>query len=214
MENHLQRKHPILRRIISEACMHDRVFKHSHAHKLEDPERLKWLPPAQVLARLPLREGLRVADVGAGTGYFTIPFGHAVGTSGHVFAVDLQSEMLGLLRLKLDRPDTPRNISLHQGPASNLPLSDRSVDLVFYANVWHEIDDADSAFREAVRIAGPSGRIAILDWRHDQPSPPGPPQEHRIAEDAVAKFLDDRGCRDITRNAPAPFSYMVSASLY
>lgn len=53
--------------------MHDHVFKHTEAHKLEDPERLGWLPPADVISRLGLLPGMKVADIGAGTGYFTFP---------------------------------------------------------------------------------------------------------------------------------------------
>ena len=81
--------------------MNDRVFKHTEAHKLEDPERLKWLPAAEILAHLRVAPGMKVADVGAGTGYFSIPIARAVGALGHVFAVDLQPEMLALLRGKL-----------------------------------------------------------------------------------------------------------------
>ncbi len=120
--------------------MNDRTFKHTEAHKLEDPERLKWLPPADVLARLDLREGMRVADVGAGTGYFSIPVARAIGASGRVFAVDLQSEMLDRMREKLEEPDAPRNISLHQGEATKLPFLPGSVDIALYANIWHELE--------------------------------------------------------------------------
>ncbi len=73
--------------------MNDREFKHTEAHKLEDPERLKWLPPAEILAHLRLGPGMKVADIGAGTGYFSIPIARAVGALGHVFAVDLQPEI-------------------------------------------------------------------------------------------------------------------------
>ena len=147
--------------------MNDRVFKHTEAHKLEDPERLKWLPPAEILAHLRVGPGMKVADIGAGTGYFSIPIARAVGALGHVFAVDLQPEMLDLLRGKLEQPNAPDNVSLHQGVASQVPLPDRSVHMILYANIWHEIEDLDSTFREAVRISVLGGKIAILDWRDD-----------------------------------------------
>lgn len=193
--------------------MNDRVLKHTEAHKLEDPERLSWLPLAEVLAQLRITAGMKVADVGAGTGYFSLPLALAVGASGHVFAVDLQPEMLDLLQGKLSSPDAPRNISLHQSPASLIALPDASVDLVFYANVWHEIDAHDAAWREARRIVVPGGRIAVVDWRKDKTSPPGPPQEHRISAEAVAGFLQAKGCRNVSWQNVGAFGYLAIAEL-
>ncbi len=193
--------------------MNDRVFKHSNAHKLEDPERLKWLPPKEVLSRLHLAHGVTVADVGAGTGYFAIPMAKAVGSSGEIFAVDLQQEMLDLLQQKLQQPEAPKNISLHLGAAAPLPLADGSVNLAFYGNVWHELDDADAAFREARRVTVSRGQIAILDWRSDKASPPGPPQDHRIAVETIVNFLQTNGCHRVACYNIGQFTYLVTAEL-
>ena len=92
--------------------MHDRVFKHTEAHKLEDPERLRWLPPAEVISHLRLLPGMKIADIGAGTGYFSIPIARAVGDGGRVLAADLQPEMLELLHQKLSQEDALGNIEL------------------------------------------------------------------------------------------------------
>lgn len=193
--------------------MNDRVFKHTSAHKLEDPERLKWLPPAEVLLRLHLTRGARVADIGAGTGYLSFPIAKEVGPSGQVFAVDLQQEMLDRLQKKLESPDAPQNIALHLGAASQLPLADDSVDLAFYANVWHELDNPEAAFHEAQRIVKPQGKIAILDWRSDKESPPGPPQDHRISAEAMVNFLQTYGCDHVACYNIGDFSYLVTGNL-
>ena len=193
--------------------MNDRVFKHTSAHRLEDPERLKWMPPAEVLSRLHLKHGMRIADIGAGTGFFSVPLAKAIGTGGHIFAVDLQQEMLDLLAKKLAQDGSLTNISLHRGPASKIPLTDSSVDIAFYANVWHEIDDSEEVLREAVRIAIPNGRIAILDWRQDKESPPGPPQEHRISAETVANFLHTCGCHQVSCYNVGQYSYIITAEL-
>lgn len=193
--------------------MNDRVFKHTNAHKLEDPERLKWLPPVEVLSRLHLQAGTRVADIGAGTGFFAIPIAQAVGNAGHVFAIDLQPEMLDRLQQKIEQLGGSTNISLHCGPASELPVQDSSADLALYANIWHELDDPEAAFREALRITSPGKRIAILDWRRDKESPPGPVQEHRIAAETVVNFLQSNGCRHIACYNIGNFSYLVTAEI-
>jgi ubiquinone/menaquinone biosynthesis C-methylase UbiE len=190
----------------------NRIFKPSEAHKLEDPARLSWLPPAEVIERLPLGTGMRVVDVGAGTGYFSIPIARIIAPAGEVFAVDLQPEMLDLLASKLSGPDAPQNISLQQGSAAKLPLPDASADLVFFANIWHELDDTVAAVREARRLLTPAGKIAILDWQPDAPPPPGPPQDHRVAASDVVRLLTANGCNIIYSENVGQFSYLVLAS--
>jgi ubiquinone/menaquinone biosynthesis C-methylase UbiE len=190
--------------------MNERVFKYTEAHKLDDPERLKWLPPSDVLNQLSLRPGMKVADIGAGTGYFSIPISHAVGKSGHVFAVDLQPEMLNLLRNKLSQTKAPGNISLLQGTASKVPLDNGSVDLVFFANIWHELDDHNHDYFEARRIAVPGGRIAILDWHAELAPPPGPPQHQRIPSQTVFSFLECRG-KNVRMSNVGLYGYLAVA---
>jgi ubiquinone/menaquinone biosynthesis C-methylase UbiE len=151
---------------------HERMFPHERAHLLDDPDRQKSLPSAAVLERLALQPGMRVADVGAGTGYFALPMARAVIPGGQVFAVDVQPEMLQQLKARLEKG---LEVALVEGDAADTTLGDRSVDLVLLANVWHEVDDRQAVLMEAARILGPEGRIAILDWRTDVQVPPGPP---------------------------------------
>jgi ubiquinone/menaquinone biosynthesis C-methylase UbiE len=193
--------------------MHDRVFKHTEAHKLEDPERLRWLPPAEVISQLCLSPGMKIADIGAGTGYFSIPMAQAVGVLGQVYAVDLQPEMLDLLREKLAQAQENGrgSISLLQGDASRLPLPEHAVQVAFYANIWHEIENHDAAFDEALRVSVPGGKIAILDWRDDCSPPPGPPRDHRISQEAVVAFLRTKGCRNVVSRNVGQFGYLVTA---
>ena len=70
--------------------MHDRRFNSSLANRLDDPDRLLWLPPHEVIAALGIQPGDVVADIGAGTGYFALPLARAVGPKGKVCAVDAQ----------------------------------------------------------------------------------------------------------------------------
>ncbi len=193
--------------------MHDRVLKHTEAHKLEDPERLRWLPPAEILGHLRLAPAMKIADIGAGTGYFAIPIARAVGNLGEVYAVDLQQEMLDLLGQKITQAGAPGNISLLQGEASRLPLPEGAAHLTFYANVWHEIEHHDTAFAEALRISLPGARIAILDWRDDCVPPPGPPQDHRISSEAVMAFLKSKGCGNIDSRNVGQYGYLVTAEM-
>ena len=165
--------------------MHDRRFPASEAHRLEDPARKVWLPPAEVLGALVLRSGDTIADLGAGTGYFSLPLAQAVGAEGKVYAVDAQAEMLALLGQKLHERSVS-NVELIHAEAESTALPDGSCNLVFLANVWHEFADRSAVLDESRRILKHRGRIAILDWRPDVERENGPPLDHRLnASDAL-----------------------------
>lgn len=191
--------------------MGDRLFKPQDAHKLEDPERQVWLPVADVIRSSAIRPGMHVADIGVGTGYFAIPMAQAVAPDGNVYAIDLQLEMLNMLRGKLERPDAPPNIELVRGHASKTMLASKCADVVLIANVWHELDDHEAALQEAARILVPGGTLALLDWRPDKNSPPGPPSDHRLPANDVVQFLTKH---DWTTAPPVNiglYSYFISA---
>ncbi len=185
------------------------MFHHAHAHKLDDPDRQKWMPADVVLQRLALRTGMRVADVGAGTGYFAVPIARAVAPSGRVLAVDVQPEMLEALRARLE-PALP--ITLVEGEATRTTLDAASVDIVLLANVWHELDDPPAALAEASRILRPGGRLALLDWRADVEPVPGPPMEHRIAARDVVALLAQNGWSVSDSEPVGHFSYLILAA--
>jgi ubiquinone/menaquinone biosynthesis C-methylase UbiE len=173
--------------------MNERTFRARDAHKLEDPERLKWLPPEEVIARIGPVLGMTIADVGTGTGYFAFPFAKAVGSEGKVLAVDFQKEMLEKLRHKLSGFGAQQNVVLVQGEAARTTLPGNSCDLVFMSNLWHELDDDAGVLREVKRLLRPGGRVAILDWRADLVPPPGPPVAHRVSLETLRQVLSRHG---------------------
>ncbi len=150
---------------------------------------------------------MNVADVGAGTGYFALPMAARVGPRGCVHAVDVQPEMLALLRTKV-ADDSP--VVLVTGAAEATTLPDASQHLVLYANVWHEIPQQDAAIAEAERILQWGGRIAIVDWRPDCLPPPGPPPAHRLSGITVSDALRGVGWRGIRLQRVGAFSYLVT----
>jgi ubiquinone/menaquinone biosynthesis C-methylase UbiE len=188
---------------------HDRLMPASRAHRLDAPERLRFLPPDTVLNLLALKPGAIVADVGAGTGYFSLPIADAVGPEGRVFAIDIQQEMQALLREKLQRAGTPKNIDLVLAPADSTPLADETCDVVFLANVWHELPNHVRALNEFRRILKPGGTVAILDWRPDTIHPPGPPIEHRIAPEKVHRDLESNAFACQSTAHVGTYSYLV-----
>ncbi len=187
---------------------HERIFRHEHADRLDGPERQRWLPAAGVVERLALRPGMTVADVGAGTGYFALRMAAAVLPGGRVFAIDLQPEMLEILRARV--ADLP--ITLVNAAANHTMLLDASVDLELLANVWHELDEPAATLVEARRILRPGGRLAIVDWRTDVEQPPGPPLSHRVPVATTAEALHDAGWSVEQQETIGAYSYLLLAT--
>lgn len=192
--------------------MHERRFHPSQMHKLEDPDRPRWLPPGEVLARLALQPGWTVADIGAGTGYFTLPMASAVGAQGRIFAVDVSPEMLARLRARLAEAALA-NVECVVAEACATTLPAASCDLVLIANVWHEFDDHAAVLAEASRILDPSGCIALLDWRPDVERHHGPPLEHRIAAEVAAHSLTQAGFFLAQPVFLLPYSWLLTGSM-
>jgi ubiquinone/menaquinone biosynthesis C-methylase UbiE len=172
--------------------MHERIFRAEQAHRLEDPARLEWLPPHDIMQAIDVEPGQTIADVGAGTGYFTVPLARQIGLHGVVYAVDVQPEMLGWIRSKIER-DEVFNIQLVHADAHATQLPDECCDLFFLANLWHELDDRQATLREAMRVLKAEGRIAILDWRPDVERDFGPPLDHRLPVESCVKELQQAG---------------------
>ncbi len=192
--------------------MNERTFPVGDAHRLDDPERLNFLPPLEVVRSLDLRPGTALADIGAGTGYFTLPIASVLGATGRVYAVDFQTGMLDFLGKKLLEPGAPGNIVPVHGSASHTTLPPACVDTVFMSNVWHELDDHAGILKEIARIVRHPGRLALLDWRPDCLPPPGPPHEHRIAESRVAETLRANGWIPERSGHVGRYSYLVIAN--
>ena len=191
--------------------MHERRFHPSQAHKLDDPERKNWLPPDEILSKLELQPGWTVADIGAGTGYFTVPIARAVRDDGRVFAVDVAPEMLEKIRARVAEAGL-HNVQCYEGEASATGIPPQSCDCVFLANVWHEFDDRAAVLAEAERILKPNGRIAILDWRPDVAPDHGPPLAHRISEDAANDALLEAGFCPGFRSPAGTYHWLVLGS--
>ena len=192
--------------------MTDKRFNASQAHRLDSPERIMWIPPAEVIAAMAIRPGETIADVGAGTGYFALPMAAAAGPHGKVFAVDAQPEMLAHLRQKLHDGGI-KNIELVHAEADATSLDDATCSLVLLANVWHEFDDHAAVLRETKRILKSGGRIAILDWRPDVEREAGPPLDHRISAEDAMRDLIAAGFVQTAHTNAGKFSWLVQGEM-
>ena len=142
--------------------------------RILDSEYRRFLqPPGQIIERSGIQYGMRVVEVGPGSGAFTNFVARVVGEKGHLYAVDLQSEMLAQLQVKLDRPENRdiQNVELIKRSAYELPFEFSSIDLVYMVGVFQEIPDKGRALREFMRILKPGGILAISEFLPDPDYP-------------------------------------------
>lgn len=145
-----------------------------------------WQQPDRVVETLGLSPGDRVADLGAGGGYFTFRLARAVGESGKVYAVDVDDDMLRYVSGEAQSQGLPQVEPLQAAPDdSNLPPA--SVDLVFVSNTFHHLPDPPAYFARLRDRLRPGGRIAIVEYSQSgfPPSHFTEPEEIRAALEAA-----------------------------
>ncbi len=191
--------------------MADRRFNERLAGRLDLPERVTWLPPDEVIRAVGVQSGEIVADVGAGTGYFSLPLAQAVGSEGRVYALDAQCGMLERLKSKLESCPA-LNIECVRAEADAMTLPDATCDLMFLANVWHEFEDRKAVIEELKRILRRAGSIAILDWRPDVTPEHRPPLEHRLSSSSARAELKAMGFARLSEENIGRYSWLVLGS--
>jgi len=161
---------------------HQHTFKDAEkwSHVFDDPERDAWQKPHQVIQALALKRDARVADLGAGTGYFSARLANMV-PQGRVYAVDIEPAMVRYLAERAKR-DGLRNLVAVAG-APDDPRLPEKVDLILLVDVYHHIEDRARYFRKLSQSLRPDGRIAIIDFTLE--SPQGPPPAARVAPGTV-----------------------------
>jgi ubiquinone/menaquinone biosynthesis C-methylase UbiE len=158
----------------------------------DDPKRDGWQRPDAVVAALALQPGMWVADLGAGTGYFSRRLAQAV-APGVLFAVETEPNLVTHLRARAEREHTD-NVVPVLASASNPRLPPGALDLVLIVDTYHHIDDRLTYFRRLQGMLKPTGRVAIIDW-HKHPLPEGPPPEHKLAREHVLAEMTQSGWR-------------------
>ena len=187
---------------------HERQFDPKSLQKLEAPERGLQFPVDAILDAAGVRAGLNVADIGAGSGYFTLPIARRV-APGKVYAVDLSAELLEVIRGKLAADGAPANVELLVGEDTATGLAAGTCEVIFLSAVWHEIDDHAEALREFSRIGAAGARLVIVDWSPGGVRPPGPPLEHRVDRAEVERALEAGGWSVVKSAMVTDWTYIV-----
>jgi 2-polyprenyl-3-methyl-5-hydroxy-6-metoxy-1,4-benzoquinol methylase len=138
---------------------------------LDRPERIAGLKIDKVLPLLKLKPGDRVADIGAGTGAFSLPLAKTVAPSGKLYAVDVDSGLLDYIAQKAKKEDV-ENIQTVKGEFSDPKLPTRDVDLAFFHDVLHHIENRQAYLKALATYIKPNGRIALIEMNRDDPKTP------------------------------------------
>lgn len=158
---------------------------------LEDPGRDEWQKPDLVVDSLGLKLGDEVADLGAGSGYFTIRLARVVGPAGKVYAVDVDPKLLEYIERRA-KEEQLENIQTILADPDDPKLGSNSVDLIFICDVLHHINDRAKYYPLLSRALRPGGRLVNIDF-HKRKLPVGPPEEMKIDRKDVIKELGSQG---------------------
>ena len=146
------------------------VMGHLGASWLERSGRLKEERTDLLIANLPLQEDFVVADIGAGTGYFSFPVARRL-PQGRVLAVDIQPEMLDIINQR-KRQGEITNVDAVLGSITNPNLPTASVDLAFIVDAYHEFSHPLEMGRAIFDALKPGGRLVLIEYRAEDPSVP------------------------------------------
>jgi ubiquinone/menaquinone biosynthesis C-methylase UbiE len=158
-------RHPVSGRILAG------VMGHQGASWLDRPEREAEEAPSRAIRALKIEPGQTIADIGAGSGYYSLLLSKAVGPQGRVFATDIQPEMLAIVKSKIDA-QAIGNVQLVLGTETETKLPDSSVDLGIMVDVYHELQQPQLFLRSVKRALKPGGRLVLVEFRKEDPQVP------------------------------------------
>ncbi|MSQ72447.1 MAG: class I SAM-dependent methyltransferase [Betaproteobacteria bacterium] len=158
------------------------------AHVFDDPKRDAWQKPHEVIQALALKPDAVIADIGAGTGYFSVRFAN-MASSGRVYGVDTEPDMVKYLGERAKREKHANLVAVAGTPDD--PRLPEKVDLIVLVDVYHHVEHRERYFRKLRDSLKPGGRVAIIDFRPE--SKEGPPKAARIASERVVSELKGAG---------------------
>jgi SAM-dependent methyltransferase len=166
------------------------VDPEKRAEEWNDPERDEWQRPEDLVEAMAIEQGMTVADVGAGTGYFVPFLSRAVGEGGRVLAVDIEEAMLEYVDdLAADRG--LENVETVLADKTDTNLDKNSTDRILIVNTWHHIPNRGDYARHLRERLTDGGEVWIVDYRHDTPG--GPPEKHRLEPEQIVSELERGG---------------------
>lgn len=153
-----------------------------------------FLDPEVIVEHFGVQEGMKIADFGCGSGYFTIILAQKTGPEGRVYALDILESALDhvMSKARANKLDNIEAVRANLEVAESSSLSDSSQDVVLLANILFQSNQKERIIKEGSRVLKKNGRIIIIDWRKGTGGF-GPPDDLRASEDDIKKIAESAG---------------------
>ena len=175
--------------------------------RLDDPMRDAYQKPQEVVKALNLAEGEVIADIGAGSGYFTFRLAQAVGEKGRVYAVDVSPDMVVHLNRRV-RDLSVKNVVTILCPPDDPLLADASVNRFFMCDTWHHINGHAKYLALLKRMLRPGGQVIMVDFKKAK-TQVGPPMELRIDRDDLVREMEANGFQLAAEHTFLEYQYFL-----
>jgi ubiquinone/menaquinone biosynthesis C-methylase UbiE len=185
------------------------VMGHLGASWLERPEREQEEQPKELLKALKIEAGTSVVDIGAGSGYYSFRLSPLVGEKGKVFAVDIQKEMLAIIKKRMQK-DNVSNIETVLGDEADPKLADESIDVILMVDVYHEFAKPYEMTQKMVKALKPGGRLIFVEFRKEDPKVPIK-EVHKMSERQVLKEMEEfKQLKHAETNSKLPWQHVIT----
>jgi ubiquinone/menaquinone biosynthesis C-methylase UbiE len=162
-----------------------RLFPPEQLVLLEAPDRDEWQQPDRIMDLLGIADGARVADIGAGGGWFTLRLARRVGPNGRVFAEDIQQQMIESIRRRVAREGL-KNVTFVLGTPTDARL-EPNLQAVLIVDTYPQFPDPVALLRNVAAALVPGGRVGIVDFKPDGAGGPGPAAEERLDPSVIRR---------------------------
>ena len=192
---------------------HDATIHHSFddvskwVQVFDDPGRDVWQKPDAVIQALGVAPGMTVADLGAGTGYFSVHLAKAVGEKGRVLAIDVEPKLVDYMKERAAKASLAQLVPV-LAPTDDPRLPEHGVDLVLIVDTWHHIDDRLHYLAKLAAGLKTGGRVAVVDFKKGD-FPVGPPDAHKLTADQVSAEFLAAGWRKASQWDELPYQYVI-----
>jgi predicted methyltransferase len=188
---------------------HGRLFPPLDLGLLERPDRALWQKPDQIMDAVHVADGSKVADIGAGAGWFTIRLAQRVGPKGMVYAQDVQRLMLDAIKRRVQREGL-ENVTTVQAHGNDPNLPGKTLDAILMVDAYQEVDNRVLYLRNLADALKPKGRIGIVNWKPGRGGP-GPDANERVAQSVVEADAAAAGLK-VLDHEDLPYQYLLVLS--
>lgn len=171
---------------------------------------MSFLTPEHLVRELYLKPSDRVADIGCGTGVYTIALAQEVGVTGQVYAIDVHREALHTLAGTLDKRGIVNVEMIWADVEKAIPIDAYSLDAVVLSNVLFQFDKIDNALINIARLIKPEGQLLVVDWS-DSHGGLGPHPSHVVQEEHAISLVQKHGFRLLKRLPAGDYHYAFLA---